>query len=103
MVMRQKSKTDMAAQLAISDEIKTLNENIEIVASLIKDVNIPFLAARNAQELLAMFTQIKNLFKDKNKKVEKKMTILEKLPLLYLQINFVREQIKSVKLGGASI
>jgi hypothetical protein len=95
MVMRQKSKIDIAAQLAISDEIETLNENIEIVASLLKDVNIPFLAARNAQELLAMFTQIKNLFKDKNEKVEKKMTILEKLPLLYLQISFIKQQIKS--------
>lgn len=94
MVMRQKPKTDMA-QLAIDDEIETLNENIEIVASLLKDVNIPFLATRNAQELLAMFTQIKNLFKDKNEKVEKKMTILEKLPLLYLQISFIKQQIKS--------
>ena len=94
MVMLQKPKTDIA-QLAISDEIETLNENIEIVASLLKDVNIPFLAAKNAQELLAMFVQIKNLFKDKNEKVEKKMIILEKLPLLYLQISFIKQQIKS--------
>ncbi|AXX96050.1 hypothetical protein [Arcobacter ellisii] len=95
MVMRQKSKTDMATQLAISDEIKTLNENIEIVASLLKDINIPFLAGKNGQELLAMFIQIRNLFKDKNEKVEKKMIILEKLPLLYLQISFIKQQIKS--------
>lgn len=94
MVMQQKPKIDIA-QLAISDEIETLNENIEIVASLLKDVNIPFLAAKNAQELLAMFVQIKNLFKDKNEKVEKKMIILEKLPLLYLQISFIKQQIKS--------
>lgn len=94
MVMRQKPKTDMA-QLAISDEIETLNENIEIVASLLKDVNIPFLAGKNGQELLAMFIQIKNLFKDKNEKIEKKVAIIQKLPLLYLQISFIKEQIKS--------
>ena len=93
MVMRIEPKDDI--ELAIWDEIETLNENIEIVASLLKDKNIPFLAAKNAQELLTMFVQIKNLFKDKNEKIEKKMTILEKLPLLYLQISFIRNQIKS--------
>lgn len=95
MVMHIKTRTDMAAQLAISDEIETLNENIEIVASLLKDVNIPFLAGKNGQELLAMFVQIKNLFKDKNEKIEKKVAIIQKLPLLYLQISFIKEQIKS--------
>lgn len=95
MVMRQKSKTDTAAQLAISDEIETINENIEIVASLIKDVNIPFLAGKNGQELLAMFIQIKNIFKNKNEKIEKKVAIIQKLPLLYLQIAYIRKQIKS--------
>ena len=42
-----------------------------------------------------MFVQIKNLFKDKNEKIEKKVAIIQKLPLLYLQINFIKEQIKS--------
>ena len=93
MVMKIEPKDDI--QLAIKDEIQTLNENIEIVASLLKDMNIPFLAARNAQELLTMFVQIKNLFKDKNKKIEKKVAIIQKLPLLYLQINFIKQQIKS--------
>lgn len=94
MVMQQKPKTDIA-QLAISDEIETLNENIEIVASLLKDVNIPFLAATNAEKLLTMFVQIKNLFKDKNEKIEKKVAIIQKLPLLYLQIAYIKNQIKS--------
>ena len=93
MVMRIEPKDDI--ELAICDEIETLNENIEIVASLLKDENIPFLAARNAQELLTMFVQIKNLFKDKNEKIEKKVAIIQKLPLLYLQINFIKQQIKS--------
>lgn len=93
MVIKIEPKDDI--ELAIWDEIETLNENIEIVASLLKDEIIPFLAARNAQELITMFVQIKNLFKDKNEKIEKKMTILEKLPLLYLQIPFIRDQIKS--------
>ena len=94
MVMQQKPKTDIA-QLAISDEIETLNENIEIVASLLKDVNIPFLAATNAEKLLTMFVQIKNLFKDKNEKIEKKVAIIQKLPLLYLQIAYIKNRIKS--------
>lgn len=94
MVMRQKPKIDIA-QLAISDEIETLNENIEIVASLLKDVNIPFLAATNAEKLLTMFIRIRDLFEDENEKIEKKVAIIQKLPLLYLQISFIKEQIKS--------
>lgn len=94
MVMQQKPKTDIAAQLAISDEIETLNENIEIVASLLKDVNIPFLAATNAEKLLAMFVRIRDLFEDGNEKIEKKVTIIQKLPLLYLQIAYIKNQIK---------
>ena len=93
MVMKIEPKDDI--QLAIKDEIETLEENIEIVASLLKDENIPFLPARNAEELLTMFVQIKNLFKDGNEKIEKKVAIIQKLPLLYLQINFIKEQIKS--------
>lgn len=93
MVMRIEPKDDIELAI-IWDEIETLNENIEIVASLLKDENIPFLAARNAQELLIMFVQIKNLFKDGNEKIEKKVAIIQKLPLLYLQINFIKEQIK---------
>lgn len=93
MVMRIEPKDDI--QLAIKDEIQTLNENIEIVASLLKDMNIPFLAHKNGEELLAMFIQIKNLFIDKKVDLEKKVVILEKLPLLYLQISFIRDQIKS--------
>lgn len=93
MVMKIEPKDDI--QLAIKDEIQTLNENIEIVASLLKDENIPFLVGKNAEELLTMLIQIKNIFKDKNEKIEKKVVILEKLPLLYLQIPFIKDQIKS--------
>lgn len=93
MVMKIEPKDDI--ELAISDEIQTLNENIEIVASLLKDMNIPFLAHKNGEELLAMFIQIKNLFKDEKVGLEKKVAIIEKLPLLYLQINFIKQQIKS--------
>lgn len=93
MVMRIEPKDDI--ELATWDEIETLNENIEIVAFLLKDENIPFLAAKNAEELLEMLIKIKNLFKDKNEKIEKKVAIIQKLPLLYLQINFIKEQIKS--------
>lgn len=93
MVMKIEPKDDI--ELAIWDEIETLNENIEIVASLLKDENIPFLVGKNAEELLTMLIQIKNIFKDKNEKIEKKVVILEKLPLLYLQIPFIKDQIKS--------
>ena len=96
MVMKIEPKDDIQlAKLAIKDEIQTLNENIEIVASLLKDMNIPFLTARNAQELLTMFVQIKNLFINKKVDLEKKVAIIQKLPLLYLQINFIKQQIKS--------
>lgn len=77
----------------ISDEIETLNDNIEIVASLLKDVNIPFLAATNAEKLLTMFIQIRDLFEDEEVQLEKKNVILEKLPLLYLQITYIKNQI----------
>ena len=77
----------------ISDEIETLNDNIKIVASLLKDVNIPFLAATNAEKLLTMFIQIRDLFKDEEVQLEKKNMILEKLPLLYLQITYIKNQI----------
>ncbi len=93
MVMKIEPKDDI--QLAIKDEIQTLNENIEIVASLLKDENIPFLAHKNGEELLAMFIQIKNFFIDKKVGLEKKVATIEKLPLLYLQINFIKQQIKS--------
>lgn len=93
MVMKIEPKDDI--ELAIWDEIETLNENIEIVVSLLKDENIPFLVGKNAEELLTMLIQIKNIFKDKNEKTEKKVAILEKLPLLYLQISFIKQQIKS--------
>ena len=95
MVMKIEPKDDI--QLAIKDEIETLEENIEIVGSLLKDENIPFLVGKNAEELLTMLIQIKNLFKfkDENEKIEKKVAIIQKLPLLYLQINFIKQQIKS--------
>lgn len=93
MVMKIKPKDDI--EPAISDEIETLEENIEIAGSLLKDENIPFLVGKNAEELLTMLIQIKNLFKDENEKIEKKVAIIQKLPLLYLQINFIKLQIKS--------
>lgn len=77
----------------ISDEIETLNDNIKIVASLIKDVNILFLAAINAEKLLNMLIQIRDLFEDEKVQLEKKNVILEKLPLLYLQITHIKNQI----------
>ena len=92
MVMKIEPKNDI--ELAIGDEIETLEENIEIVATFLKD-NIPFLVNKNAEKLLTMLIQIKNLFKDGNEKIEKKMAIIQKLPILYLQINFIKLQIKS--------
>ena len=92
MVMKIEPKNDI--ELAIGDEIETLEENIEIVATFLKD-NIPFLVNKNAEKLLTMLIQIKNLFKDENEKIEKKMAIIQKLPILYLQINFIKLQIKS--------
>ena len=93
MVMKLEPKDDI--ELAIWDEIETLNENINIVANLLKSVEIPFLAAKNAEELLEMLIRIKEMFENEEVELEKKVAILEKLPLLYLQINFIKQQIKS--------
>ncbi len=95
MVTQIKPKDDTELTIFVSEEIKTLEENIEIVASLLKNGNIPFLVGKNAEKLLTMLIQIKNLFKNENEKIEKKVAIIQKLPLLYLQINFIKLQIKS--------
>lgn len=93
MVMRIEPKDDI--ELAIWDEIETLNENINIVANLLKSVEIPFLTAKNAEELLEMLIRIKEMFENEEVELEKKNAVLEKLPLLYLQISVIKEQIKS--------
>lgn len=79
----------------ISDEIETLNDNINIVANLLKSEGIPFLAAKNAEELLEMLIKIKTMFENEEVEIEKKNSILEKLPLLYLQIPFIKNQINN--------
>jgi hypothetical protein len=80
----------------IADEINTLNANIEIVANFLTIDDIPYLTAKNAEKLLNVFTNIKKMFEDENESDLKKNAILEKLPLLYLQINSIRMQIKSL-------
>lgn len=79
----------------ISDEIETLNDNINIVANLLKSVKIPFLAAQNAEELLEMLIKIKTMFENEEVELERKNAVLEKLPLLYLQIPFIKGQINN--------
>lgn len=93
MVMKIEPKDD-DIELVIKDEIDTLTENITIVANLLKSVEISFLTAKNAQKLLEILIKIKNISKDKNEKIEKKVAIIQKLPLLYLQSNFIKKQIK---------
>jgi hypothetical protein len=78
---------------AINDEIKTLNTNIKIVKNLLSIKNIPYLAAKNAEKLLDVFTNIKKMFEDESESDLKKNAILEKLPLLYLQISRIKKQI----------
>ncbi len=70
---------------AINEELETLNSNMEKVANILANKNTPYAVGVNAEKLLTLFTQIKATFK-KEEELEKINALIEKLPLLYLQI-----------------
>jgi len=85
MVMRILTKDE---NQAIKEEIDTLDSNIETVANILaNDKNLPYLTGINAEKLLSTFIKIKNHLLDKNANVNNKLVIIQKLPLLYLQIH----------------
>lgn len=70
---------------AINEELETLNSNMEKVANILANKNTPYSVGVNAEKLLTLFTQIKDTF-EKEEELEKINALIEKLPLLYLQI-----------------
>lgn len=70
---------------AINEELETLNSNMEKVANILANKNTPYAVGVNAEKLLTLFTQIKDTF-EKEEELEKINALIEKLPLLYLQI-----------------
>lgn len=70
---------------AINEELETLNSNMEKVANILANKNTPYAVGVNAEKLLTLFTQIKATF-EKEKELGKINALIEKLPLLYLQI-----------------
>ena len=69
----------------IVEELETLNSNMEKVANILANKNTPYAVGVNAEKLLTLFTQIKATF-EKEEELEKINALIEKLPLLYLQI-----------------
>mgnify|MGYP001770844967 CR=1 FL=1 len=78
----------------IVEELETLNSNMEKVANILANKNTPYAVGVNAERLLRLFTQIKDTF-EKEEKLEKINALIEKLPLLYLQINKLQDQISN--------
>jgi hypothetical protein len=78
----------------IVEELETLNSNMEKVANILANKNTPYAVGVNAEKLLTLFTQIKDTL-EKEEELEKINALIEKLPLLYLQINKLQDQISN--------
>lgn len=82
MVMRVITKDE---NQAIVDEVKTLDSNMEKVANILANKKTPYFTSINAEKLLETFVKVKNHLL--NDKAKNRLALVEKLPLLYLQIN----------------
>ncbi len=82
MVMRALTKDE---HQAIAEELETLDSNMEKVANILANKNTPYFTGINAEKLLETFVKVKNHLL--NDKANNKLALVEKLPLLYLQIN----------------
>lgn len=82
MVMRVLTKDE---HRAIKEELKTLDSNIQKVANILAYKKTPYFTGINAEKLLETFVKVKNHLLDD--KAKNKLALVEKLPLLYLQIN----------------
>lgn len=74
-----------AENKAIKEELQTLESNIEKVANILANKKTPYFTGVNAEKLLKTFVKMKNHLLDD--KAKNKLALVEKLPLLYLQIN----------------
>ncbi|RXK05374.1 hypothetical protein [Halarcobacter bivalviorum] len=82
MVMRV--LTDAEKQ-AIEEELETLDSNMEKVANILANKKTPYFTGINAEKLLETFVKVKDYLLDD--KAKNRLALVEKLPLLYLQIN----------------
>ncbi|WP_419782880.1 hypothetical protein [Malaciobacter marinus] len=82
MVMRV--LTDAENQ-AIKEELQTLKSNIEKVANILANKKTPYFTSINAEKLLETFVKVKDYLL--NPKAKNRLALIERLPLLYLQIN----------------
>ncbi|PHO13326.1 hypothetical protein CPG38_03780 [Malaciobacter marinus] len=82
MVMRVLTKDE---HQAIAEELETLDSNMEKVANILANKNTPYFTGINAEKLLEIFVKVKNHLLDD--KAKNRLALVEKLPLLYLQIN----------------
>lgn len=74
-----------AESQAIKDEIETLDSNIQKVANILANKKTPYFAGINAEKLLITFLKVKDCLINPN--TNNKLALIEKLPLLYLQIH----------------
>lgn len=70
---------------AIKEELETLDSNMEKVANILANKKTPYFTSINAEKLLETFVKVKDYLL--NPKAKNKLALVEKLPLLYLQIN----------------
>lgn len=82
MVMRVITKDE---NQAIAEELETLDSNIQKVANILANKKTPYFTGVNAEKLLETFVKVKNYLL--NPKAKNRLVLVEKLPLLYLQIN----------------
>ncbi len=82
MVMRVLTKDE---HQAIAEELETLDSNMEKVANILANKKTPYFTSINAEKLLKTFVKVKNHLL--NPKAKNRLALVEKLPLLYLQIN----------------
>jgi translation initiation factor 2B subunit (eIF-2B alpha/beta/delta family) len=82
MVMRILTDTE---NQAINEELQTLESSIEKVANILANKKTPYFTAINAEKLLETFVKVKNHLL--NDKANNKLSIIQRLPLLYLQIH----------------
>lgn len=82
MVMRVLTDTE---KQAIEEELETLNSNMEKVADILANKKTPYFTGINAEKLLETFVKVKDYLLDD--KAKNRLALIERLPLLYLQIN----------------
>lgn len=82
MVMRVITKEE---NQAIHEELETLDSNIQKVGNILANKKTPYFTGINAEKLLETFIKVRNYLL--NPKAKNRLALVEKLPLLYLQIN----------------